>query len=188
MKVYFNASSRSEEETKRSVFLIYDLILENNNSHVFDCRELVKDNHFYSLNDEEKTSVYKDAEKLIKSADVVIVELSTSSMTMGYLIKQAQEMGKPVVVLHTQKANVDFLIGALSDSFQLLEYSKHNIRQVLKEALKQAAKLQNVRFNLMIPQHLNKALDAEAERQNMSRARFLREIIVEKLSAISQEE
>ena len=186
MNIYFVYSPSLIKIEPSIVFGIKKLIKE---LKIREISDFMTDINFGQLNDEQLVASNQTSKKNAKRASVAIFELSKPSTGLGSLVFYRINLGKPTICLYSSGSKIpQFLMGEKSSCLQLLEYSKHNIRQVLKEALKQAAKLQNVRFNLMIPQHLNKALDAEAERQNMSRARFLREIIVEKLSAISQEE
>ena len=86
----------------------------------------------------------------VKKADVVVMEVSGHSMSMGYLISNALEMNKPVIALHKKEHVPVFIKGIGDPKLIISEYDKENVEQVIKEALNKANSLIDVRFNFFI--------------------------------------
>lgn len=179
MKIYFTASSRATTQEKENHELIYETIIELGNQHIDDYRKQHDQKKFYSSNDNEKANVYKQALDFVKNADVVILEVSTHSLTMGYLIKHAIDTHTPVIALHTKNHSPGFILGIDSDEFQLIEYNSDNLKEKLSKALDYVQGLDDVRFNLMLPPKINAYLSEAAKKDNISKARFIRNLINE---------
>ncbi len=63
----------------------------------------------------------------IKKADIIILEVSTHSLSMGYLLQQGLSMGKPVVALYAEGHNPAFINGIENEKLQIIEYSDENL-------------------------------------------------------------
>lgn len=113
----------------------------------------------------------------VKKADVVVMEVSGHSMSMGYLISNALEMNKPVIALHNKEHTPVFIKGINDSRLIISEYDKENVEQVIKEALNKANSLIDVRFNFFINPKILNYLDWIAQKRMLPRSVFLRNLI-----------
>ena len=120
---------------------------------------------------------YVESISSVKKADMVIMEVSGHSMSMGYLISKALEMNKPVIALH-KKEHVPVFIKGISDSKLIIsEYTNENVEQVLEESFKKADSLIDVRFNFFVNPKILNYLDWVAQKRMQPRSVFLRNLI-----------
>lgn len=179
MKIYFTASARASKEEKENHELIYSLIKELGHSHIDNYKINADPQKFYSSKDAEKANVYQHALDFVKNADLVILEVSTHSLTMGYLIKHAIDVHTPIIALHTKHHSPGFILGIDSDSFQLIEYDRDSLKRKLIHAIDHLKNLEDVRFNLMLPSKVHNYLSEAARQSSVSKAHFIRNLIIE---------
>lgn len=180
MNIYFTASARANKDEKQNHELIYETIIKLGHQHIDDYRINKNPNKFYQSDDNYKQSVYKKALDFVKNADAVVLEVSTHSLTMGYLIKHAIDTHTPIIALHTKNHSPGFIIGIDDESFQLVEYSEKNLVKRLTDALEYLKNLEDVRFNLMLSPKVNNYLTDAAKKHEVSKAHFIRNLILEK--------
>ena len=113
----------------------------------------------------------------VKKADIVIMEVSGHSMSMGYLISKALEMNKPVIALHKREHMPVFIKGINDPRLVISEYDNENVEQVIKGALKKADSLIDVRFNFFVNPRILNYLDWVAQKRMQPRSVFLRNLI-----------
>jgi len=179
MNIYFTASARASNDQKNHHPFIYKTIVELGHIHIDDYKINSDHEKFYSSKDFLKANVYKSALNFVKQADLVILEVSTHSLTMGYLIKHAIDVHTPIIALHIKEHSPGFILGIENDAFQLIEYNKENLKNKLKNAISYVENLEDVRFNLMLSPKVNIYLTEAAKEVNLSKAKFIRNLIKE---------
>lgn len=122
-------------------------------------------------------SEYSEAVERVKKSDVVIVEVSGHSMSLGYLVGKALEMNKPVVALYEEGNKLLFLKWMKNDKLVFCPYNNKNINTVLNVALKKTEKLIDVRFNFFVSSSILNYLDWVANKKMLPRSVFLRNLI-----------
>lgn len=124
-----------------------------------------------------KMSEYTEAVLKVKKADVVVVEVSGHSMSLGYLVGKSLEMNKPVVALYGEGNKLLFLKWMKNDKLIFCPYNKKNICSEMNLALKKAEKMVDVRFNFFISSSILSYLDWVASKRMLPRSVFLRNLI-----------
>jgi hypothetical protein len=177
MKIYFTASSRGTSDFDKYFKQIYNFISSHNHKHTSDYASESDPTEIYSSTQEDHVKLYKRAMNQMKKSDIVILEVSTHSLTMGYLIESSLSLGKPVVALYLSGNKPAFAAGISNDRFQLVEYNQGNIEDLLVDALDYASSQQDTRFNFFVaPKHIN-FLDWVAKNKKIPRSVFLRRLI-----------
>ena len=170
MKVYFIASPR---------FVLKDTQLFENIFEVLDSKvrliddsvlRWIKKGFLYD-------SCYKTALDKIKKADVVVVEVTGHSMSMGFVIVKAIELNKPVIALYKDKSKQVFLKWMNSNRLIMAPYNKKNIVKVIDNSLKQAVKLADLRFNFFVSSSILNYLDWVSNHKMVPKSVFLRKLI-----------
>ncbi len=113
----------------------------------------------------------------VKKADVVVMEVSGHSMSMGYLISKALEMNKPVIGLFKKEYEPIFIKGINDPKLILVSYDSENVEQTIKTAIKKANSLVDVRFNFFVSPKILNYLDWVAQKRMLPRSVFLRNLI-----------
>ena len=180
MKIYFVASPRLVVKDPELYKRIHHYLAKNN---VMLSDKLLKWTYkklldkIYDDNDKEGASAYKEAIDKVKKADVVMMEVSGHSVTMGYLISKSLDLSKPVVVFYKKGTKILFLKGINNPKLKLKEYDKHNIENLLDQAIEEAKKEIDVRFNFFVSPKILTYLDWVAQKRMIPRSVFLRNLI-----------
>jgi hypothetical protein len=179
MKIYFIASSRLVGVNPKLYSKIY--------GYLSDQGKMVSDKVMrwvrMGIKDVSQSPVkftkenYIQSLGAVKKSDVVVMEVTGHSMSMGYLISKALEMNKPVVALHKKEYIPVFIKGIGDQKLMICEYSEENVEEVIEKALKKASGLIDVRFNFFVSPKILNYLDWVASKKMLPRSVFLRNLI-----------
>ncbi len=177
MKIYFTCSARGEEDFGSYYAQIFKSVEECGHVHVSDYREDNDAEQIYQSDHQYKIQMFKDHLENIRLADVVLLEVSTHSLSMGYLMKKALEMGKPVIALYSKGKQPAFALGIEDDRLQVVEYNDKNIFEVVRSSLEYAKDKSDIRFNFFISPNIASYLDWIAKDRRIPRSVYLRRLI-----------
>lgn len=177
MNIFFTTSIRGLNKFKQNYDLIYKLINELGHKYIGNYPFTVTTDEVYSYNQNENMELFNSMNKYMKECDLMILEVSQHSVSMGYMIMKLLSMKKPVIALYTKNNNPAFLEGIEDDKFQLVEYNLNNLKKLLKQSIEYAKDGNSSRFNLMLNPDLLNYIDEQAEKENMSKAAFIRNLI-----------
>lgn len=176
MKFYFTAAIFQKQDLGE----IYERIVSflSLRGQVFEDTTKVDLQTALEKSDKERKEYYKIVLNWISKSDMVVVEASfPSTINIGHEVSLAIEKGKPVVILYKKGRNPSFFLGLQSEKMFWVEYEKDNLEDRLENALVEAQKVQDVRFNFFVaPKHLA-YLDWVAKTKKLPRAVFLRNLI-----------
>jgi len=182
MKIYFTCSARANNELKHNYRQIYSLIESFGNTHLDDYLRDNDASKIYFGTHEENLKLYKHAIECIKNADVVVLEVSTHSLSMGYLLQQGLSMGKPVIALYVVGNKPVFVSGIDNERLQLVEYTPASLSEELTIALQNAQENTDVRFNFFISPAIGRYLDWISKVKKIPRSVYLRALIEKEIS------
>ncbi|MDD4785326.1 MAG: hypothetical protein PHH12_02620 [Candidatus Shapirobacteria bacterium] len=179
MKIYFVASSRLVGAEPKLYNKIYSY-LSAEGKMVSDkvmkwIKMGVKDISGAPL--KVKKENYIQSVDSVKKADIVVMEASGHSMSMGYLISKALEMNKPVIALHKKEYTPNFIKGITDKKLTISEYNEENVEEVIERALKEASSMIDVRFNFFVNPKILSYLDWVSQKKMLPRSVFLRNLI-----------
>ncbi|MGI5826561.1 MAG: hypothetical protein ACOX50_04060 [Patescibacteria group bacterium] len=176
MKVYFTASYSGKKQYEEEYRLVIDTLKDLGVQVI----ELV-----FSLPPElatsdlpvDKAKIYKKMDNAIKSADLVVAEISYPSINVGYEISTALKMEKPVLALRLKGTRSNVLEGHPDEKFKMIEYEKETLKTILEDWVRAANEQLDVRFNFFIPPSIVSYLDWVAKKRRVPRSVFLRNMI-----------
>lgn len=180
MKIYFVASPRlvlKEPELYRRIhrYLAKSNVMLSDKLIKWTDQKSVED--VYKENPKQLISGYKRAIESVKKADVVMMEVSGHSLSMGYLISKSLDLNKPIVAFYKKGTKSFFLSGINDSKFKMVEYDEKNIDNKLEEALKEVKRDIDVRFNFFVSAKILSYLDWVAQERMTPRSVFLRDLI-----------
>jgi len=177
MKFYFCASARGHNQFGKYYQRICQIASDLEYENIDDLAVSVDPDAFYQGNTDDQVEHYRSTIRNIKAADIVILEVSTHSLSMGYIMQKALDLGKSVVALYTGEHPPYFAAGIENDKLQVIDYDEETLENALEEAFEFAKNHQDTRFNFFIsPKQLN-YLDKIAREQRTPRSVFLRNLI-----------
>ena len=118
MKFYFAGAIRGGRE-RIDIYIKINKLLEKYgkilDKHVSNLRvnEIEKD---FSLSE-----IYERDINWIKECDILIAEVSTPSLGVGYEICYAENLGKRIICLYDDEVNISAMIGG-NKNFELIKY------------------------------------------------------------------
>lgn len=179
MQVYFVASSRLVGKDTELYLRIYKII-SSEHKMVSDkvlkwIKSGIKDLSQESI--ETKKENYLHVIKCIKKADIVVMEISGHSVSMGFILSKAMEENKPVIALYTAEMDPVFVKGIVNSKLILAEYNKKNLEQVISDSINKAKCLVDMRFNFFVNPKILNYLDWVAQKRMIPKSVFLRHLI-----------
>ena len=122
MKFYFAGAIRGGREKIQTFIKINELLKEYGkilDEHVADPNvSIIEQNHSLS-------EIYNRDIEWIKECDIVVAEISTPSLGVGYELCYAEHLGIPTIVLYDKSVNVSAMICGNS-YFNLISYDNDN--------------------------------------------------------------
>lgn len=182
MKIYFTSSARANDELKKNYRRIFSFITSQGHTHLDDYTDSNDANKVYLGTHDENLKLYKHAMDCIKNADVVVLEVSTHSLSIGYLLQQGLSIGKPVIALYIVGNKPAFVSGIENEKLQLVEYTPENLEEELSIALQNAQENTDVRFNFFISPAIGRYLDWVSKVKKIPRSVYLRALIEKEMS------
>ena len=135
-----------------------------------------------AFSETEHYQFHKQILKNIKAADIVIAECTHQSLSVGYLISYAIELGKPMIILYHESVPEPNLFPSLTkeNDIYLVPYSGiDDVATLAKEYVEYAQEDTDVRFNLMISADMHNYLSQAAKQQQVSMSGIVRKLITE---------
>ena len=122
MKFYFAGAIRGGRE-KLDVFIKINELL-NNHGEVLD-KHVANPNVFELEKDLTLEERYTRDIKWIKECDILVAEVSTPSLGVGYEISYAESLGKRIICVYDKNIKISAMIGG-NNHLELIEYSDIN--------------------------------------------------------------
>lgn len=179
MKIYFTASVSGKKEFEQNYLKIVetlkDLGYEVKADHIFGTTTQSLQSE--SLKEREKNVL--QLKKWASDCDLVVAEVSSGSINVGYEISAALDKEKPVLALHVAGKVPVLLFGVTSDKFRLVEYDLASLTELLKMYVKDLSENIDTRFNFFISPKIGNYLDWISKKKKLPRAVYLRKLIEE---------
>jgi hypothetical protein len=179
MQVYFIASSRLVEKDRKIYSRMYDFIAADYRMVSEKVKKWlkmgIKDLSGATL--QAKRENYEETMKCVNKADIIVMEVSGHSMSMGYLISKALEMNKPVIALYTAEHKPIFVKGIVNPKLIFMEYTEENLEKVMAETFVKAKGLIDMRFNFFVSPKILTYLDWVGQKRMIPKSVFLRNLI-----------
>ncbi|MFC1790047.1 hypothetical protein ACFLZP_01030 [Patescibacteria group bacterium] len=190
MKVYFTCSTAEFKKYRNDYFLIRDFLINQKHLLTRDWLPHTEKRVLegkYNVRDCIK-KIYQDCIQAIQEADAVIVEDTVSNFSTGHQITRALQFRKPTLVLwqghkHRHFKQM-FIHGIESDILQISEYTRNNLKPLLRSFLKKYENATETnRFHLVLSRVERTYLDWAQFTTNKSRTKIIREAIRKTIEA-----
>jgi len=181
MKVYFTASIRGKRLYGENYKKIFEAIQELGYQNVDDLLFRIELGKFYEGSQKDRVNLYRETISKIRNADIVILEVSIPSLSMGYVMEKSLVEGKPVIALYLEGLNSYFAEGIEDERLQVLPYRQDDIKKTLKYATEEARKQIDARFTILFPPRIMVYLDKVCKEKGVPRSVFIRNLIEERM-------
>ena len=177
MKFYFCASARGHKRFGSYYKQICDLATKSGHTNLDDLAVTVDPNDFYDGDQDHRESHYERTIKNIRSSDIILLEVSTHSLSMGFIMEKALDSGKPVIALYHKGLMPYFAAGINEQKLQVVEYEEATLAKVIEDSFEYAGNQSDTRFNFFISPRQLSYLDWIARERRIPRSVFLRRLI-----------
>ena len=182
MKIYFTASLRGKNNKELNYIKIFNFIKSLGHQQLDDLVISGDFDNFYNGSHEDQANLYKRALENIKNADLVVLDVSIPSLSMGFLLLKALEASKPVIALYRRGYEPYFALGIEDERLQVIDYTEENLEIELKSAIDLAQEKADVRFNFFISPSIGAYLDWISKIKKIPRSVYLRAIIEKEMN------
>lgn len=134
----------------------------------------------YKKHNELPEGVYDKLRAAISNAQCIIIEGSVVSLSLGYVLTEAVNLGKPVLFLVKKQevSHKNRFVGSI-DSRLLTYRAYESIPELLNELKKFLVSCSYIktRFNLVLPNILNSYVTTQSQKQGISKTEYIIRLI-----------
>lgn len=182
MKFMFVASIRGKKDNAQAYEKIVSTLQQDGNTVIFDHVLSFSQENLTKMTKAENIAFHKKILQSMKTSDVVVSECSTQSLSVGYLLSHAVELGKPTIVFYNSKAPEPNLFPTLSTSEKLFFVKYESIEelgQLIIDYAEYAKEQLDTRFNFFVSPKIERFLSWISKHRKIPRSVFLRKLIEE---------
>lgn len=177
MIAYFTASVVGKkhylENYKRIIEIVKSKKIEIISDHIMNISE--EEINLQTL--KERLGFYNRLEKWIKSSNFVIVEASFPSISVGFEISLALNLGKPVLVLYSGQNPPSLLAYHKDEKLVCEKYSFENLESVIEQFVNYIKGATDTRFTFFITSEIALYLDKLQKNSRTPKSVYLRRLI-----------
>lgn len=132
-----------------------------------------------------KAEIYDKTIQSILTSDIVIVEGSIPSFSVGHQVSVALEKNKPVLFLTNEKFEEEdsyqcvFINGINSPLLIERKYTRKNVESIIKEFIEEHKGGPSIRFNMFLTHEVDSYLDWANFTYGINKSEYIRRIIKE---------
>lgn len=184
MKIFFNMSFRGDVEVGCRIYKEIENLGHKHTSNLFASEEVAKS--FYNCSSKEHSEHYEKVFSSLGRADIIVVEVSIHSLTVGSIIQKGLDSRIPILALCREKQRKPFLDGIeySEDRLLVVEYSNESLPIKIREGLEYLEDVLSTRFTMILPPDISKHLEA-LTRRGMTRSDYIRNLILQDMRKLS---
>lgn len=187
MTIFFTASTKDLLSHKDCYLEIRNTIKSLGHSLSRDWIDDSIDKAQKGVEDIPHVSLYQDVMSAILIADLIVVDVTERSMSIGHQVTFALDKKKPVLLLLNSKENSAvndlFISGTQSPYLQIKCYSrKEDIKPIIQSFINKYESKSKSRFNLVINKALDTYIEWAAFHYKISKTEVIHNAIQEKAS------
>ncbi len=132
----------------------------------------------------EYSAIWHDVKDAMARSEVVILEVSENTFSIGYQAAMALSFKKPVLLLaKNQPLSNTIIVGEDNPFLEIKEYADaKQLRSIIALFIERfALNTQEKRFNMMLDPETNVFLELESYRTGKTKARIIRELLRERM-------
>ena len=177
MTVYFTASVSGKKDLMEQYKAIVNVLKTKGNEVISEHVLNVSPTDLNTETEEDRVSQNKQLTKWLNQADIIVAEVSSPSVSVGYEIALGLDKSKPVFVVHQASTPPPALVGEKSERFLLSSYDLEDLKNTIQVSFDYLMDQVDTRFNFFIsPKHQN-YLDWISQNRKIPRSVFLRRLI-----------
>lgn len=176
MKIFFNMSFRGDIEVGYRIYKAIENLGHKHTSNLFASEEVARS--FYNFSSKEHSQHYEKLFSDLIRSDIIVVEVSIHSLTIGSVIQKGLDSRIPILALCGDGQRKPLLDGIeySEDRLLVIEYSNKNLPTKLQEGLEYLEESLSTRFTMILPPDISKYLET-LSRRDITRSEYIRKLI-----------
>ncbi len=189
MKVFFGCATSKLEEYKDIYLAICKHIKDSGHILTRDWVELAIKLYRQGKRNLDREDYYTKTVQAILSADVVILEGTVTSLSLGHQLTLSLEKRKPVLYLVNKNVQVKktfknrYIDGIKSSLLHKVAYEPNQLPMIIDDYLLSYKDGLSIRFNLVLNNDLDNYLDWATFTYKVNKSEFIRETIKERMES-----
>ncbi len=179
MKIFFIASIHGKDKFEKNYKQILSYFQDE--GHIVEADHVlgVTKDEIDNWDDSRDVKFHKQILAGIRSADLIVTDLSYTSTSVGYLVSVAIESGKPTIAFYAGEETPHLLTTLKqNEKFQVVNYNNPSeLQNEIPVLIDYATGQMDTRFNFFISRKLSSYLDWIANKRRIPRAVYLRQLI-----------
>lgn len=179
MKISFAASIRGKKLYGQNYSTIIDYLTSE--GHIVYHTTSLSEEKLFNLTSSQRIKYFQNFYKCINKSDLLIADCSYPSINVAYEISYAIQQGKSVLVFHLKNndgATLELRDPIFtSESISIYEYTKKNLIDTIKSALKCVQPQLDKRFTIIISSIIMTQLEKISKEKKIPKAVYIRQLI-----------
>lgn len=183
MKIHFACSTAKFVKYQNNYFTICKEIKELGHTITRDWIEEGVEFFKQKRTDIDRADIYKKTIESILASDMLVVEGTVSSFSVGHQITVAINKNKPVLFLTYEKKDEktyfgnNFIDGIKTPLITNRSYNFNNLKEVLEDFFNKNKKGATIKFNIVLTKDIDNYLDWASFSYKKNKSEYIREII-----------
>ncbi len=180
MKIMFVGSIRGKSAYLSAMKKIAQILRNDGHQVIHEHITAMTQQQLDSMTPEADQNFHEKILSDIKSSDIVISECSNQSLSVGYLLSFASDLGRPIIIFYHEDSPEPNLFPTLTQSSKifLVKYSSETeLEELTMEYMDFAKDQVDVRFNFFISPSIGSYLDWISKNKKVPRSVYLRNLI-----------
>jgi len=181
MNIYFTASIVGKKSYLQNYLKIIETLKKK--SHKVSSDHIIKssENQINLQTEEQRHKFHKELKKWIMEADAMVVETSFPSISVGFEISLALNLGKPVLLLHTNEGPT--LLSSYNNERLFSEkYTPSTLEDILEDFLLYVVGNADSRFTFFITSNIAHFLEKISRDKKIPKSVYLRRLIEKQMN------
>lgn len=182
MKVYFTASIVGKKYYLKNYLRIID-IFHKKKYHV-DADHIIKsdENKIDLKTKGQRFQFQKQLHGWINACNFMVVEASFPSISVGYEIALALQIGKPVLVLYSQKYPPTLLGNEQNEKLVCEKYTSDTLISIIDDFINYIEGVNDTRFTFFITPKIANYLERISKKEKLPKSVYLRKLIEKEMA------
>lgn len=181
MKIYFTASIVGKKDYLSNYLKIIDFLQSQEHKVTSDHIIKASENQIDTETHEEREKFHKQLKKWIMEADCVVVETSFPSISVGFEISLALNLGKPVLILYIKDAP-SLLSTYENEKLMCTQYKINGLKNILEDFLNYVHGKSQHRFTFFIGSRIANFLEETSRKKHLPKSVYVRGLIEREMS------
>lgn len=183
MVVYFTASIVGKKRFLGNYLKIISCFTKKNYTVISDHIIKTTEQQIRFEKKEERLQFLAQLEKWIGSCDLMVVEASFPSISVGYEISMALQLNKPVLILYSEGDPPSLLVHHADDKVVCEKYSLSTICGIITDFINYAEGAVDSRFTFFITPQIVSYLEKVSRKKKLPKSVYLRRLIEKDMAA-----